>query len=282
MMRFLPVLALGLTVQPAAAFAPAQPTDKWALFYEENVCAAQRTFGEYKVGFARAPLGKTTRWVVQGPGRAARARQYDSVISVDDGGPGIKTSSLVYPLPARGRRGITTILSTEDSQRVERSKRLQISTLGEGVQSRRSSPDGSEVFEADLALGDMSVLSREMDKCMDDLRRHWGIVDGRLPVPAKQAREVDDVRTLFTADDYPEDAITGGQSGTTIVTLLIDEKGAVIDCVVTQSSGVASIDGMVCQVMRQRAKFAPARDASGNPVKDMYTTPPVRFQIYPG
>jgi hypothetical protein len=36
---------------------------------------------------------------------------------------------------------------------------------------------------------------------------------------------------------------------------------------------------MGCQVIRKRAKFTPARDAAGKPVRDSYVTPPVAWRL---
>jgi protein TonB len=78
------------------------------------------------------------------------------------------------------------------------------------------------------------------------------------------------LKGVFNSDDYPEDAMAANQSGATKYLLMIDEKGGLIDCVIEETSGVASIDQMGCQVMRERVKAKPALDAAGKPVKSIY------------
>jgi hypothetical protein len=60
------------------------------------------------------------------------------------------------------------------------------------------------------------------------------------------------------------------QAGSTKFLLMIDESGAVIDCLVSETSKVASLDAMGCQVMRARVRAKPALDSAGKPVKSIY------------
>ena len=77
----------------------------------------------------------------------------------------------------------------------------------------------------------------------------------------------------------PQDALDANQTGSASYLLMIGRDGSVMDCVVNESSGVASLDAMGCQVIRERAKFKPAIDAAGKPTVDTYGTPPIRWMI---
>lgn len=105
------------------------------------------------------------------------------------------------------------------------------------------------------------------------------MVDGALPTPAEAPQPVGSVLGLFRSDDYPDDAIESDQSGMTKFVLMIDERGAVMDCAVVESSGVATLDAMGCQVLRERARFGPAKDGANKPVKSTYITPRIRWMI---
>lgn len=163
--------------------APMAPTDKWHLFYQESGCIAQRPFGDHTLSFQPSPLGKTTRLVIVGPGRIMRTRQLDSLIELSNSEAPIKTSSLVYGTSKKGLRGITTILSVPDSERVLKSSWLRISTLGTGPKSKRTTPVDAPIFSGEFGIGSTVALSRELGKCLSDLQTHWGMVDGNLPEP---------------------------------------------------------------------------------------------------
>ena len=52
--------------------------------------------------------------------------------------------------------------------------------------------------------------------------------------------------------------------------LTVAADGTVADCTVIETSRVPEVDADVCHVVQERALFAPARDAAGNPVKGYY------------
>ena len=88
-----------------------------------------------------------------------------------------------------------------------------------------------------------------------------------------------DVRTLFSADDYPASAQAAGAEGTAQATLTIGPDGRVVGCNLIKSTGNGALDSATCNILRRRAKFTPARDSNGNPTTDTYTTPPIRWQL---
>lgn len=96
-------------------------------------------------------------------------------------------------------------------------------------------------------------------------------------VSAQSARG--DLRSLFSADDYPPSAQAAGAEGTVQAQLTISPTGQVVSCNIIQSSGNNSLDSTTCNILRRRAKFTPARDSNGNPTTDTITTPPIRWQL---
>ena len=95
--------------------------------------------------------------------------------------------------------------------------------------------------------------------------------------PPQSARG--DVRTLFSADDYPASAQASGAEGSVVATLSIGTDGRVTGCNVTRSSGNSSLDSATCSILRRRAKFTPARDENGNPTTGNYTTPTITWRL---
>jgi TonB family protein len=263
-----------------ATAAPMPPSGKWEVEYTATSCQAKRRFGDISIGIEPAPLGQTVNLIVVGPGQADRfARQYSTMIDPGDGGGPFRTTSLVAPSKAKGRRAMMTVLSPAEAQRIERGTRLRIGTTRALTRLRTPTrtPTPQSQMSADVALAYSPALSRAMAACSDDLRKHWGMVDGQLAKPAVRAEG--DLRSLFSDDDYPADALEAENTGTTRFLIMVDEQGLPMDCVVIESSGVASLDAMGCQVIRDRLKFKPARDANGKPVKDTFTSPPIRWSI---
>jgi protein TonB len=89
------------------------------------------------------------------------------------------------------------------------------------------------------------------------------------------------VRSSFSNDDYPASAIAAGAQGTAQARLTIGTDGRVVGCDLIRSTGNGALDSVTCSILRRRVKFTPARDSSGNPTTDTYTTPPITWQLPP-
>ena len=88
-----------------------------------------------------------------------------------------------------------------------------------------------------------------------------------------------DLRTVFSADDYPVSAQRNGEEGTVQAQLAVDQTGRVVACKVIRSSGSDSLDKATCNILQRRARFIPARNAKGEPVASTVLTPPVKWQL---
>jgi TonB family protein len=135
----------------------------------------------------------------------------------------------------------------------------------------------SGVQDQSFALTSMPAVMKGLADCTADLRQHWNVGgqnDGRI---ASLSRG--DVRGLFKPEDYPAEAQTRGQGGDSQFMLLIDEKGVVAGCHVLKASGIPAIDAMGCKVIRDRARFTPALDSDGKPVRSTAVTPPIVWRL---
>lgn len=106
------------------------------------------------------------------------------------------------------------------------------------------------------------------------------------PAPVPPPRKVQsaqsakgDLRTLFSADDYPAAAQAAGAEGTAQAQLTIGPDGRVVGCNLTRSTGNSALDSATCNILRRRAKFTPARDSSGNATTDTVSTPPIVWRL---
>lgn len=62
---------------------------------------------------------------------------------------------------------------------------------------------------------------------------------------------------------YPAAALRANEEGRVVFELAIDAGGTVTGCKVMTSSGSAVLDAATCDAARSKARFTPARDASG-------------------
>lgn len=82
-------------------------------------------------------------------------------------------------------------------------------------------------------------------------------------VPPQRARA--NLSSYFSEDDYPPGALRNNEQGTTGFSLTIGASGRVEGCTVTASSGSSALDQATCRILRNRARYTPARDENGNP-----------------
>ena len=108
-------------------------------------------------------------------------------------------------------------------------------------------------------------------------------VEDKPPPPPRKVQSAQsakgDLRTLFTADDYPAAAQASGAEGTSQAEITIGPTGSVVGCNIIRSAGNSSLDQATCNILRRRAKFTPARDSNGNPTSDTITTPPITWRL---
>jgi TonB family protein len=71
----------------------------------------------------------------------------------------------------------------------------------------------------------------------------------------------------FSTDDYPPNALARRAAGTVGFRLVIGADGAVTRCTITHSSNDAALDMATCAILLGRARYDPARDASGRAVR---------------
>jgi protein TonB len=94
------------------------------------------------------------------------------------------------------------------------------------------------------------------------------------PAPAPKPRKVEPARaranlaSYVSDEDYPNSAARAEEQGTTRFRLGVGPDGRVNECTVTASSGSSALDSATCRLMKQRARFTPARDSDGRPTSD--------------
>ena len=84
----------------------------------------------------------------------------------------------------------------------------------------------------------------------------------------KRASPVVPLHSLFSADDYPAAALRAEAEGTVVYKVAIDKAGSVSSCEIISSSGSSSLDSTTCRLIRNRAKFHPARNSKGKKISD--------------
>lgn len=254
------VLSSQTFAQGSAPSQPIEPSKPWVVHFDDTECYAERTYGTEQdpvvLGLRPSPAGDTFELLLALKRPSPRYAQQHSGM-VDFGKGPIKAWLLRYGVKDQSYR--------IDKFRID-AKTMNQATTASDVSFR---VDGTT--EHRLALRAVPGVLTALDTCNKDLRKFWNMTDDTKGTIAESA--VGDVRHVFSDRDYPDEA--GNLEGEAQFLLFVDERGGVAACHIVKPSGVPALDGMGCQVMRQRARFKPARDSKGKPVRSAVTTPPV-------
>lgn len=261
-----------LTVSAIASFAaptgaePLRPIQNWVVDYREDQCLAMRQYGTAEdpitLAIRPSPNGETYELLVgrkhSGPDFATERKG-----SVDFGHGRITSWLLNY--------GFRKSKSDVYQFRITAAEMQQALTAQTVTLSPERAPDYT--FE----LRSMPALLAGLQTCTTDLKQYWNMDGEKVGLIATSPKG--DLRALFSSEDYPLEAYNREQEGSIQLLLLIDEKGAVAGCHVVTPSNIPVIDAMGCQVIKQRAKFTPAVDRSGKPVRSTVFTPKIIWRM---
>ena len=266
-LHFLSAMALpGLVAAPAMGAEPLVSNAKWVVDFGKAHCIATRNYGTAAapifLAFKPSPIGDVMQVsVLRGSGKKG-IDQYDGTIAAGEAPP-LRVSMLGYPGKSGKMRIVSINLSLDDFKPVRTASVLRFRSAGE--------------LNRAFALTQMAPVAAALDDCVAGLRTAWHIGDekGELSQPARSQKPL---RDYFGSNDYPAVAVYGLASGTVGMVTLIDEAGKLESCMVTQTSGNASLDAQSCAIVTERAKFDPALGSDGKPAKSG-TTLRIRWQL---
>ena len=257
--RGLAILLLSCVAAPAASAAPLQPTDKWVVNYDDSQCNAYRNYGTEKnplyLAFKAPPVGEVVQLMVVQNGPRMVPEQRDINVKVGDRKL-LATNMLVY----RSRK-------SEFRTKLINLPRAEFDALRQADKVVFTGQGQDYAF----GLSDMGPFMKALDKCVVDLRDFYNVGIPGMPNPKLSAGPEGDLQRLFSGKDYPGNALIKLQGGTTSLEVLVDDKGAVADCSVTGTSGIATIDAQSCAIITDRAKFKPALDLQGKPARSSFS-----------
>jgi TonB family protein len=252
-------LSLGMAAAAAAAPPVREPARKWVLDYGETSCTALHQYGPDKapltVAFRPSPDGNVVRFILVRPGTAAST--YHFPVTVEMGGRRFETTGL-YFTPRGGRKQSLVWINFH---------RTDLEGLRPaGAITLRGAP-----LNDTFPLPNIGGVLDGLDKCNDDLRHYWHADAAGRAELSRRATPLKPLPDYFSPSDYPEQAIRESAGGRSRVVLRIDEAGTPKDCLVEETSGIATLDAQTCAILIERAKFAPALDANGKPTRSVLT-----------
>ncbi|NIJ39253.1 TonB family protein [Sphingopyxis panaciterrae] len=152
--------------------------------------------------------------------------------------------------------------------------------LPDTVKSPRHPEEQSEPTSngRDTAQTSNGVTNESEDASKEAIRNEGAEVADPNVDLSSPARLIGSPQQWITYDDYPVRAMREQREGTADFRLAFNERGSVVACEVTSSSGHADLDTATCSIARRRARFNPGQDRTGNPTGGTYSNR-IRWQI---
>lgn len=129
-----------------------------------------------------------------------------------------------------------------------------------------------------LELGNMDRPLAALNKCVDDLMGNWGIDVEKHKSLKQKVTPIGDPGSWIVSNDYPLKMLNERQPSLVDFRLDVDETGMATSCHIQETTRAKEFDNAVCRSLMRRAKFSPAIDADGTPIRS-YWKSRVRFQI---
>lgn len=288
---FLTVVTLAAMPVASAAADALAPSSDWSLDYADDSCALRRTFGEGedrvwleimqlapwyppRITIAGTDFTKKRKKAAldQTPILrflpAGTEEQY-SLFAFGDYGDGLQGlavyAPLERPLPAAGSvpdgavMGMPTYLRGGRPFAGHSKNSTAIALLG--------------AFERDLVLetGDLQRPLEAMRDCMDDLAKQWdvamarGIVVSQPPLPRNLEAWADPIM-----DRFPRGLRRFADVVTIRARVIVGSDGKAEQCRIVEPVVDAEYEQRTCGVILADGEYEPARDAAGQPVRELY------------
>ncbi|MBX7501183.1 energy transducer TonB [Qipengyuania sp. YG27] len=291
-----------LTAVPSTALAAEPevveyaPSSDWHLDYAEARCRIVRTFGEgddetvlymeqlqpsSTLGWVAAgglvkALGSRSKFQVQfGPGLAPFEIDTEARYTLGKFGASLHGSNIGNMGPVREAMGV----SEDDPPARPMTLGMHALSVEEGktIEWIEFTRKGRHYR---LRTGEMGSVFAAMNACMTNLVEHWGADPESLKARASGPRLLNIQQVAVEVQKtYPSKAERRGESADLKIRVMVDEKGRVSSCHITEITSAENFSDVACDKFTQLAQFEPARNLDGEAVASYYVTT-VRYRMY--
>lgn len=261
-----------------ARLAPATP---WNIDYGETDCLMQRSFEadgkRYLVTFVQSAPSRTFSLTVAGPEMKSLLGAKELTLALSASGPLTLTQTpLSANLPDYGTALIFNGVALEDMptqgpDSAQKPGGAGIDPVQAAKADRIMIGAGKRKKGVWFETGSLKPVFAALNTCTTDLLTQWGLdpVQHRSYVPPVFRNGME--FAIYLNEHYPKRAATNGEGGIFSFRLIIEADGTVSSCHVEARTKVYDLDPR-CKDIVRIAKFDPARDAQGNPMRSFFAT----------
>lgn len=248
------VLVLAVALQ-AAPLAEVPSIEGWTLSHEAARCTIQRDLimdsGWVTVALQAIPLGNDYRLLAfypSMPGAQARIER----ITVRNSASSQTKNDLSMPITDSPGRLVRADLPRD------------LFKMPDG-DSLTLEPDRERAFS--LSAKDVESGLAMLSDCEARVASEWEIDPTQVAQVAVPAEPIDRSARLSGGTELS----TKPEAGTVITLLTLKKNGRVDNCKVVQTSGKKALDSVTCRIFREKVRYRPARNSSGEPIRSWTT-----------
>jgi TonB family protein len=288
LLHALAVAALIASPAQARRLRTMQPTSQWVVNYDEDTCRLAREFGDGKQRltvifeqfvpgdiFQLMFLGRAFDPAAVSTGSKATIRFGPNELADEDNSVTLVT---VGPQPgvllgAFQRLAAPSAQEKLAGKQASDAKRpYEYPPIGSAREHAATWLQLSKVLPYDIEL-ETGPMDRPLDalrQCSWDTVKSWGLSIEEQKGLTQKAYPSVPSSSWLNSSDYPPEMLKQGYEGIVNFRLIVDASGVPISCHVQSSTRPKAFDDVVCQQVLKHARFHPALDAQGRPVKSYY------------
>lgn len=203
---------------------------------------------DWIIGIEPKPTTEQTSLFLLAPFGASDLRQ----AQVRIGGVPIASRTQLDVSDPSGRRLYKVSLTQAELARLSSNGSLQIDDQGQTTS---------------FPVANVGGVQQHLAGCVQTLLSNWGLPPEKQLSVATFPQMDRDATTYIRPQDRTSVHIRPGMNSTATVVVQVQSTGEARDCVVIHSTGDAYLDSRTCQIFVEGARYRPARDRSGQPIK---------------
>lgn len=282
-MRFIAVFAvIGLSCHSIPAMAKDRPvislpkTSKWEINYDRDFCQLLAKFGSGKDGaifeLRREQPGDEFDWLLY-----SSLVKYDGIampieLTFGLNGKPIKRTGVALTMNGAEKLPVVRVSGVrldgwDDPKHPELAPAVTVAQEAAITETRIKLPDGKRYR---LETGSMGAPLAAMRTCTADLIKTWGYEPAVEETLTRRAVPAASPAKWLGTSDFPEKSLMAGSNGLVRFRLDVGVGGKPTGCSVLYRTNPDEFADLSCKLLMIRARFIPALDAAGKPVKSFY------------
>jgi hypothetical protein len=284
MKRLMALVVSASLVVPASAWAKEKPSvslermGKWEVNYDDDSCHLMAEFGkgDERVFFKMTRVSHTDQFELTLFGNAFANRDLDLPVEIGfgDAGPSYKREGTSIVTGKEKIPGVVlgSLYLDGWSPRIGKDLAWMPHRVSPAIEAAITYIDVKPELRKRhrLQTGSLGPVMIAMRQCTDNLVRYWGYDPEVLRNLSRSVEPAGNPANWLKPKDFPNSPKSEIESGRLAFRLDISDAGQVTGCKVLYRTKSDIYTDQVCTALVQRAKFKPALDAQGKPVKSFY------------